>query len=127
MYEIFEQLLQLYDVTPYQVAKAIGVSQSTFSNWKARRNIISPRTAKLIADYFGVSVDYLLTGKETSDADFTLSSNNAVFLANVQKRTKDSNFVNVLMKYMSLNPADANTVNDMIDFLYSRAQKKEVD
>ena len=72
----------------------------------------------MIADYFGVSVDYLLTGKETSDADFALSSNNAVFLANVQKRTKDSNFVNVLMKYMSLNPADANTVNDMIDFLY---------
>ena len=64
MYEIFEQLLQKYNVTTYQVSKATGISQSTFSNWKNRRNLLSPDKAKLIADYFGVSLDYLMTGKE---------------------------------------------------------------
>ena len=67
MYEIFEQLLQKYGVTSYQVSKATGISQSTISNWKARRNLLSPDKAKLIADYFGVSLDYLMTGKEEID------------------------------------------------------------
>lgn len=64
MYEIFEQLLQKYGVTTYQVSKATGISQSTFSNWKSRRNLLSADKATLIANYFGVSLDYLMTGKD---------------------------------------------------------------
>lgn len=64
MYEVFEQLLQKYHVTTYQVAKATGIAQSTFSSWKSRKNLLSGEKAKKIADYFGVSVDYLMTGKE---------------------------------------------------------------
>lgn len=64
MYEIFEQLLQSFGVTAYQVSKATGISQTTLSNWKQRRNILSPKFLQKIADYFGVSVDYLMTGKE---------------------------------------------------------------
>lgn len=60
MYEIFEQLLQKNHVTTYQVSKATGIAQSTFSSWKSRRNLISGEKAKKIADYFKVSVDYLL-------------------------------------------------------------------
>lgn len=64
MYEIFEQLLQKYGVTPYKVSKATGVSQSSLSDWKLGK--ITPKTSTLqkIADYFGVSIDYLTTGKE---------------------------------------------------------------
>lgn len=64
MYEIFEQLLQKFGVTTADVCKATGIGQSTMSNWKARRNLISGKNAQLIADYFEVSVDYLMTGKE---------------------------------------------------------------
>lgn len=64
MYEVFEQLLQKFGVTAYQVSKATGIAQSTFSSWKTRRNLISGEKAKKIADYFGVTVDYLMTGKE---------------------------------------------------------------
>lgn len=64
MYEIFEQLLQSFGVTAYQVSKATGISQTTLSNWKQRRNILSSKFLQKIADYFGVSVDYLMTGKE---------------------------------------------------------------
>lgn len=67
MYEIFERLLQEHGVTTYQVSKATGISQSTFSNWKSRRNLLSPDKAKLIANYFGVSLDYLMTGKEEAE------------------------------------------------------------
>lgn len=75
MYEIFEQLLQKYGVTTYQVSKATGISQSTFSNWKSRRNLLSADKATLIANYFGVSLDYLMTGKdETKEKDPELTT-----------------------------------------------------
>lgn len=66
MYEIFSELLQKYGVTPYKVSKETGVSQSTLSDWK--RGISTPKPDKLqkIADYFGVSLSYLLSGEETS-------------------------------------------------------------
>ena len=64
MYEVFEQLLQKFGVTTADVCKATGIGQSTMSNWKSRRNLLSGKNARLIADYFGVSVDYLMTGKE---------------------------------------------------------------
>lgn len=64
MYEIFSKLLQEHGITPYKVSKETGVSQSTLSDWK--RGISTPKQDKLqkIADYFGVSLEYLMTGEE---------------------------------------------------------------
>lgn len=64
MYEVFERLLELKNVSIADVSRATGINQSVFSNWKARKNLISGKNALLIADYFGVSLDYLMTGKE---------------------------------------------------------------
>ena len=63
MYEIFEQLLQMHNVTPYKVSKETGVTQSTLSDWKRGRSTPKSDNMKKIADYFGVTVDYLLCGK----------------------------------------------------------------
>lgn len=64
MYEIFEQLLSKYGVTAYKVAKETGITTATLSNWKQGK--YTPKQDKLqkIADYFGVSLEYLMTGKE---------------------------------------------------------------
>lgn len=64
MYEIFEQLLQKYGVTSYKVAKEAGVTQTALSNWKTGRSTPTAKTLQKIADYFGVTVDYLMTGKD---------------------------------------------------------------
>ena len=69
MYEIFEHLLQSFGITAYKFCKETGISQSTISTWKKKKNIINGETAKIIADYFGVSVDYLVTGKEKEGRD----------------------------------------------------------
>lgn len=60
MYSIFEQLLQKHGVTTYKVSKELGISQSVFSNWK--NGLSTPKLDKLqsIADYFGVSIDFLM-------------------------------------------------------------------
>ena len=64
MYDVFEQLLQKHNVTSYRVAKEAGVTQTALSNWKSGRSTPSATTLQKIADYFGVSVDYLMTGKD---------------------------------------------------------------
>lgn len=65
MYEIFEQLLQKNNITSYKVAKETGVTQTALSNWKSGRSTPTTKTLQKIADYFGVTIDYLMTGKET--------------------------------------------------------------
>ena len=64
MYEIFEQLLQKYGLTAYKVSKETGITQSTLSDWKRGRSTPKTENMKKIADYFGVTVEYLMTGKE---------------------------------------------------------------
>lgn len=63
MYEIFEQLLQKQGLTPYKVAKEAGVTQTALSNWKSGKSTPTTKTLQKIADYFGVPMDYLTTGK----------------------------------------------------------------
>lgn len=67
MYEIFEQLLQKHGITAYKVSKETGITQSTLSDWKRGRSTPKTDNMKKIADYFGVSLDYLTTGKETTE------------------------------------------------------------
>ena len=64
MYDVFEQLIQKHNVTPYRVAKEAGVTQTALSNWKSGRSTPSTATLQKIADYFGVSIDYLMTGSD---------------------------------------------------------------
>lgn len=69
MYEVFERLLQQHGVTAYRVAKETGVTTATLTNWKNGK--YTPKNDKLqkIADYFGVSLDYLTTGEEPENGE----------------------------------------------------------
>ena len=64
MYEIFEQLCEKFNVTPYRVCKETGLTTATISNWKAGRYVPKQEKLQKIADYFNVSLEYLTTGKE---------------------------------------------------------------
>ncbi|MFQ7219434.1 helix-turn-helix domain-containing protein [Enterocloster sp.] len=74
MYEIFEKLCQSHKVTPYRVCKETGLTTATISNWKAGR--YTPKADKLqkIADYFGVTIEYLMTGKENGEKSSELTA-----------------------------------------------------
>lgn len=87
MYEIFEKLLQKFGVTAYQVSKATGISQSTLSSWKTRGNVISGDKLQKIANYFGVSVDYMLGGGSLEDIIDEYSFKKNVGLEELSKNT----------------------------------------
>lgn len=47
-------------LTQKQVAEYIGISQNAYSYWESGRNRIDDVSLQKLADFFGVSVDYLL-------------------------------------------------------------------
>ena len=63
MYKYFKKLLESRNVKTADVAKATGLPKSMFSEWKNGRSNPKVDKLKLIADYFGVSIDYLVTGR----------------------------------------------------------------
>lgn len=80
MYEIYCKIRDAAGCKDADVSKATGISKSTFSDWKSGRS--KPKQEKLqkIADYFGVSVDYLMTGKNSSNIKAVDENNNIVVL-----------------------------------------------
>lgn len=60
MYEIFEKLLNEKGISVYKVSKETGITTATLTSWKQGK--YTPKQDKLqkIADFFGVSLDYLL-------------------------------------------------------------------
>lgn len=64
MYEIFEELRIKKGVSVYRISKETGVPQSTLSAWKAGEYTPKQDKLKKIADYFGVTVDYLLGNEQ---------------------------------------------------------------
>lgn len=64
MYSVFEKLLKERGVTAYKVAKDTGITTSTLSSWKTGRYTPKPEKLKVLADYFGVSLEYLTTEQE---------------------------------------------------------------
>ena len=60
---MYEKYLALWDKThktSYQVAKDTGIAQSVLSDWKRGRSKPKIDKVKLLADYFGVSIEYFL-------------------------------------------------------------------
>jgi transcriptional regulator with XRE-family HTH domain len=64
VYDKFCDLCSQKGVSPSKAAMDAGFSKSLISKWKSKQEIVpSSEVLQKIADYFGVSVDYLL-GKE---------------------------------------------------------------
>lgn len=64
MYEVFLMLLAKSGLNAADVSRATGIPETTLSNWK-RRGRCGIKNGQKIADFFGVSLDYLMTGKDS--------------------------------------------------------------
>jgi transcriptional regulator with XRE-family HTH domain len=69
MYEIYCKLKKEKGCKDSDVAKSTGITKSTFSDWKSGRCFPKVEKLQKIADYFGVSVEYLMTGVEKTQKD----------------------------------------------------------
>ncbi|WP_148510130.1 helix-turn-helix domain-containing protein [Hungatella hathewayi] len=60
MYEKFERLCKEKGITPYKVSRDTGIATATLSDWKSGRSKPKVDKLKILADYFGVSIEYFL-------------------------------------------------------------------
>lgn len=72
MYEIYCKLRDLLRLKDADVAKATGITKSTFSDWKSGRSKPKPEKLQKIADLFGVTMEYLTTGEDSNQLDLTM-------------------------------------------------------
>lgn len=109
MYEIFTNLLIENNKKAIDVSKATGIPASTFSDWKKGRSVPKQDKLQKIADFFNVSVDYLMTGKEP---DFSDESAHLV-----AKLARDPELSKALQKYFELSEAKKKHVIELINLL----------
>lgn len=60
MYDKYVKLRDEAGVTDYRVAVETNIPKSTFSDWKSGRSKPKVDKLKILADYFGVSIEYFL-------------------------------------------------------------------
>ena len=112
MYSIFEELLQKHGVSTYKVSMETGIAQSIFSSWK--RGISKPKQDKMqkIADYFNVSVNYLMTGKEKEGGETYYINEETKEIA--QKVFENKNLRMLMDSAQDATPEDIETVHSML-------------
>lgn len=62
-------LRKQYRLSQQALADQIGVFRNTISNWETGYSQISLENAKKVAEYFGVTIDYLL-GSESDQTQY---------------------------------------------------------
>ena len=110
-FERYAALCKERGETPNSVAKIIGASSGSVTAWK---NGTAPRNATLakIADYFGVSTDYLL-GKEKAP---TISGEHDIL---------DDVDVAFYGEYKELGDDDKETIRSMVRIMRERRAKQQ--
>ena len=64
---ISERIFQLFEEQKKKqadLARVLGVRQNTITNWKQTKTSPASEHLEAIAAFFGVSIDYLVTGRE---------------------------------------------------------------
>ncbi len=97
-------------VTVYDSSKSIGVCHQTISKWENGKAIPSGENAQKLAEYFGVTIDYLL-GRNNSSIDDLLTPDEVINITNNKKFLKD---------FSSLKDEQQKEVLDFIAFLRKR-------
>ena len=86
-YDLFKMLADAHGVSVHHATQEIGLSKSTATKWKKTGAMPDGANLQKIASYFGVTLDYLLTGeqKETPLA----GAGGATFLAGEEQTLLD--------------------------------------
>ena len=122
MYEIFLKLLEERGVSAYKVGKATGIAGSTFTDWKTGRS--APKQDKLqkIADYFGVTLDYLMTGEEQNSP---YSDDMADLFVEISRSNDVNRIKRLLSYYIDLNEREKDSVDSIVESLSNKDNPKK--
>lgn len=117
-FDIFYALCTKKGVSCKKAAEEIGLSNSIATKWKKTGATPGGETLQKIADYFGVSTDYLL-GKETEKAPTAAGERSG------SHDVLDDVDIAFYGDYKELTEDDKATVRDMVRIMRERRSKKQ--
>lgn len=110
MYSIYEKLIKERGITTYRVAKDTGISESFFYSWKIGRTNPSYEYLDKLANYFGVSIEYLKTGTY-KEKDYYLNDETA----DIAQKIFDNRKLRLLFEAaQDASPEDLDVVHTML-------------
>lgn len=86
MYEIFEQLLKERGLSIAEFSRLTGIAKSTLSDWKKGKFQLKDSKRRVIADFFGVTLDYLDGRTDKRD---TISQSSRGIASTINKITEN--------------------------------------
>jgi len=126
-WNVFYKLCEENNTKPNTVAKTIGVSSATCTKWK-NGAIPNGDTLLKLADYLGVSVDYLLgrtdepNGYNINNVDTTVNGTQANAINNISNNNECYDIINALGQLSKTNRLRAIAdILDLIDEKYKTA------
>lgn len=63
MFEVFMKLCNAKGVAPTAVFQSLGITKSSYTGWKNGTYFPNSEKIRKIAEYFGVPMEYIMTGK----------------------------------------------------------------
>lgn len=104
IYDRIQELMVTQGVNAATVCKNTGISSALMTQWKQRKQNPSGNKLQKIADYFGVSVDYLLGAEDNIIENPDKSSIEMNFYERLNDICSQKNTtVSVLLKKLSLS------------------------
>ena len=126
VFERIEELRKSTGISQGKLEKELGFSNGSISKWKNS----TPKSDRLqkIADYFGVSVEYLITGKENESNDSKLTAKNERDISNsldhIMSEIKSGADSPLYYNGVEIDDASLNLLQNAIEFAL-RETKKE--
>lgn len=84
-----KELREREGISQYKLAARLGVAQSTVGMWENGKNKPEYATLTAIADYFQVSVDYLLGREGVADTDKALAGTDFALYGETKDLTEE--------------------------------------
>lgn len=84
-YKRLEETMNTNNITAYKLAKETGISQSSFTDWKLGKVNPSYEKIKLLADFFGVDINYFDSDYQPTEKKDTLSEVPETYFTNAEE------------------------------------------
>lgn len=109
--QMLDRLMTERKISAYKISKATGISDRLIGYWRKGEKLPGAENLLTIANYFGISVDYLLTGKEKSSPTVELTADERELL-NIYSDLSEESKIRVRERAAVLAELEAPAANE---------------
>ncbi len=113
--EVLTNLMREHNVTAYRIGQDTGISNRLITYWRKGEKMPGADNLKKIADYFSVTTDYLLGGKEKAPTPVS------------ESEPSDPDKTLLLEKFMELSPENRTKLIELARLFAEDQRRRKLD